>query len=73
MPVKETGEELGLQGPGHSKLRTMKVKTFDEANLLALEDAVNAWLEGSGEETFVRIVWDHDHPDYTAMIFYTEE
>lgn len=55
------------------KLRTMQVKTFDEVNLLALEGAVNTWLKAAGEATYHGIVWDHDHPDYTAMIIFTEE
>ena len=54
-------------------LRTIKVMTFDEADLVTLQASINAWLEARGEETFIDIIWNHDHPDYSALVVYTEE
>lgn len=53
--------------------RNIKVQDFDENNLTDLTTAINEWLESRGEETFLYIVWNHDHPDYSALIVYIEE
>ncbi len=55
------------------QLRGMKVETFEEATLPLLQTAVNDWLEGRGEETFIDVLWNHDHPAFSVLIFYTEE
>lgn len=60
-------------GGGSLLCRNIKVQDFDENTLTLLTTAINEWLESRGEEAFLYIIWNHDHPDYSALIIYIEE
>ena len=76
--MSDLGDKAGGPLPGNTalgglKCRNIKVMDFDEANLTALTTSINDWLETRGEETFLYVVWNHDHPDYSALVVYIEE
>lgn len=57
-----------------NKLRNLKLKTFEEADLPTLETSVNDWLAARGEEDLVSVrIENPAASQYDVYIIYTEE
>jgi hypothetical protein len=53
------------------KLNQIKTKTLTGASAAALDTAVAAWVQATGEATFLAIAYQVDAGTYSVLITYT--